>query len=290
MPSGQPFTILCQTLARPRTHGRVDLHVHTTCSDGVYTPAQIVELARRSGLAAVALTDHDTLAGIVPAQQAAGDRVEVIAGVEITAEHQGRELHLLGYFVRLDAGSLRTALTRMHLRRAERFREMLQRFHRLGITFDAAEIERLMEQTTLGRRHLAELLVKSGKAANVHEAFQRWLGDQGPIVAPKERLPVAAAIALVRGAGGVAAWAHPPYDACNTHLRELRDLGLQAVEVDYPRCRPGRSQKLRAWAKELGLAVTGGSDCHGPDEPGRSLGACGVTTNELESLRRLSNN
>src|SRR5207247_80650 len=131
MPARQPFTALCRALAQPRTHGRADLHVHTTCSDGTYTPAQIVELARRCGLVAVAITDHDTLAGIVPARQAAGTHVEVIAGVEITAEHQGHELHLLGYFIRLDDEPLRAALVRLHERRAERFREMLDRLRGL---------------------------------------------------------------------------------------------------------------------------------------------------------------
>src|SRR5436190_24395428 len=102
MPARQPFTALCRALAQPRTHRQADLHVHTTCSDGTYAPAQIIELARRCGLVAVAITDHDTLAGVVPARQAAGNQLEVIAGVEITAEHHGHELHLLGYYVCLD--------------------------------------------------------------------------------------------------------------------------------------------------------------------------------------------
>src|SRR4051794_10506667 len=111
MPARQPFTSLCQAIQRPATCGRADLHIHTTHSDGTYTPAQIVELAGRSGLAAVAVTDHDPLSGVAPARAAAvGSDVQVIAGVEITAEFLGRELHLLGYFVRLDNGPLNAAL------------------------------------------------------------------------------------------------------------------------------------------------------------------------------------
>ena len=103
MPAGAPFTALCQSLGRPRAVGRADLHLHTTFSDGLYTPAQVIDLARRSGLAALAITDHDTLAGIDPARRAAaGSSVEVVSGVEITAEFRGKELHLLGYFVALD--------------------------------------------------------------------------------------------------------------------------------------------------------------------------------------------
>src|SRR5262249_20771173 len=275
-------------LAQPSTQGRADLHVHTTCSDGVYRPAQIVELARRAGLAAVAITDHDTLAGIDLARQAAAANVEVIAGVEITAEHHDRELHLLGYFISVDSAQLRAALARLHERRAERFREMADRLRALGIELDREAIDALLPGATLGRRHLAELLVRAGKAANIRDAFQRWLGDRGRANMPKARLPVAQAIALVRQAGGVASWAHPSYDATIESLRELRDVGLQAVEVDYPNCRHSRTAILRAWAKELGLAVTGGSDCHGPEQPARGLGSCSVTAGELAALRQLA--
>src|SRR3954453_19103503 len=134
MPARQPFTQLCQQLARPRHAGRADLHVHTTFSDGTYTPAEIVALARRSGLAALAVTDHDTLDGIAPARQAAGAALEIISGVEITTEFRGRELHLLGYFVRADDGPLRLALARLSAHRAERFREMVRRLEGLGVT------------------------------------------------------------------------------------------------------------------------------------------------------------
>lgn len=287
MPARQPFTTLCQSLARPRSHGRVDLHIHTTSSDGTYRPAQIVELARRSGLAAVAITDHDTLDGIAPAQQATADAIEVIPGVEITAEYQGRELHLLGYFIRVHDEPLTRALTELRTRRAERFREMIERLQASGVTLTVGDD--FAESTTLGRRHLAELLVKARKAANVREAFQRWLGDRGRIVVPKKRIPLAEAAALVRHAGGVAAWAHPPYDASNDTLTDLQRLGVQAVEVNYPGCTAARERVLRGWAKQLALAVTGGSDCHGPDEPRNALGSCSVTRDELESLRQLSN-
>src|SRR5438552_6469358 len=123
MPKRPLFTSLCQTLGRPASTGRADLHVHTTFSDGEYTPAEVVELARRSGLAAVAVTDHDTLDGVADAQAAAGSRLEVIPGVEITAESGGRELHLLGLFVRPGDGALRAALDRMAEHRRHRFWE-----------------------------------------------------------------------------------------------------------------------------------------------------------------------
>jgi predicted metal-dependent phosphoesterase TrpH len=322
MPAGQPFTELCQTLARPCYLGRVDLHLHTTFSDGTYTPAEIVDLARRSGLSAIAITDHDTLAGIAPTRLAAGTSLDVVSGVEITAEFRGRELHLLGYCFDLDNSALQGALERLQADRALRFHEMIKRLHTLGVHIGEAEVARVVgwwgdqnkndttprrpiwgggvvawvvawsrhhptTATTLGRRHLAEILVRAKKAATVREAFQRYLGDHSRATVPKARLPVAEAIALVRGATGVAAWAHPNYDCSREMLLELKGLGLGAVEAEYPAFCPSRVKRLRGWAKELSLAVTGGSDCHGPGQPHRSVGARSITHEELMQLREL---
>ena len=162
---------------------------------------------------------------------------------------------------------------------------MALRLHGLGVHINDADVANLGDTTTLGRRHLAELLVQAKQAATVREAFQRYLGDQGRATVPKTRLPVADAIALVRGATGVAAWAHPPYDCNKDVLLELKALGLNAIEAEYPAFTPTRIRKLRQMATELGLAVTGGSDCHGPDQPRRAIGASSITHDELMRLR-----
>lgn len=286
MPRRQPFTALCQAAARDRHHGRADLHLHTTHSDGSYTPAQVVDLARRCGLAAAAITDHDTLAGIGAARDAAaGSGLEVVPGVEISAEYRGREFHLLGYFVRLDDAPLRAALDRLDTHRTGRFWDMVERLRGGGVSLDEGELRAFAGASVLGRRHLAEFLTRTGKAGSVREAFARYLGDGRRAATAKARLPVAEAIALVRGAGGVAAWAHPSYDCNRESLAELRALGLGAVEVEFPAIRTGRVRELRALAAATGLAVTGGSDCHGPDSPRRAVGAYSVTAGELETLR-----
>jgi len=288
MPQRQPFTALCQALTRHPSAGRADLHVHTTHSDGTYTPAQVVDLARRAGLAALAITDHDTLGGVSAARQAAlGSTLEVVPGVEITTEHRQRELHLLGYFVALDHAGLTAALAEIRRQRVERFREMIERLRGRGVSLDGEGQHVQGMPEALGRRHLAEMLVRARRVATVREAFARYLGDRGGVAVPKKRLPAAEALALVRAAGGVAAWAHPSYDCTRDSLAELRDLGLGAVEVDYPSNRAARSRELRTWAAELGLAVTGGSDCHGPGHYARAVGACSVTAEELERLRRV---
>jgi 3',5'-nucleoside bisphosphate phosphatase len=287
MPARQPFTALCQLAARPRLAGRADLHLHTTHSDGSYTPQQVVELARRSGLAAIALTDHDTCAGVSAARAAAaGTGLDVIAGVEITTEHAGRELHLLAYFVQPDAAPLTSALARIRAHRVERYHEMVRRLRARGISLDDEDLPTGPAPDALGRRHLAERLVRCGQVASVREAFARYLHDGLPAAAPKWRLPVAEALPIVRAACGIASWAHPPAAAPFEQFAELRRLGLGAVEVEYPDIRRARNRQLRDYAAKLGLAVSGGSDCHGPGP--RPVGCATITADELERLRHLA--
>jgi predicted metal-dependent phosphoesterase TrpH len=286
MPARQPFTALCRLTSRRPFAGRADLHLHSTHSDGRYTPVQVVDLARRSGLSAIALTDHDTLTGLAEARAAAaGSILEIVPGAEITCEYRGHELHLLAYFVRPDE-PLVTALERLCRHRAERFRDMVKRLRAVGVSLSEEESSVVTTPGSLGRRYLAELLVRARRVGSVREAFARYLKDGGRVAVPKLRLPVVEALGLVRSAGGVAAWAHPSYDCTRETLAELRGLGLGAVEAEYPTTRPGRTRELRGWAQELGLAVTGGSDCHGPDEPRRAIGACSISAAELDVLRR----
>jgi predicted metal-dependent phosphoesterase TrpH len=235
----------------------------------------------------MAVTDHDTLGGIAEARAAAGSRLEVIAGVEITSEFAGRELHLLGYFFRPDDAALAAGLERLRRHRVGRFREMVERLRACGVSLHEEELQEVLGSASLGRRHLAELLVKSRRAGSVREVFVRYLHDGGRAEVPKYRLPVGEAIGLVRGAGGIAGWAHPSAACTRESLARLRGEGLQALEVEFPSCRPSRNRELRAWAAALGLAVTGGSDCHGPENYRQAVGARSVTQEELGALRRL---
>lgn len=285
MPAGQPFTTLCQQIATLAANGRADLHVHTTASDGEYEPHQVVEVAARSGLSAVGITDHDTMAGVAPARKAAGSRIDVISGVEITAEECGREVHLLGYFVREDDGALTEALGRLRCQRKQRFLEMAERLRGCGAPIAPEILDSVCGRESLGRRNLATMLCQSGQVGSVREAFDRYLADGGPADVPKARLPLDDAIALVRGAGGVTSLAHPSEALTFAQLKGLRERGLQAVEANYPTQRSARSRELRDWAGKLGMAISGGSDCHGPDQPQRGIGCRGVTAEELNALR-----
>jgi predicted metal-dependent phosphoesterase TrpH len=264
MPARQPFTTLCRAASTKPAHGRADLHLHTTFSDGSYTPEQIVDLARRSGLSAIAITDHDTLDGIVPAQKAAGTAVEVVSGVEITAEYRGHEFHLLGYFIKLDHEPLRKALDKLRAHRVGRFWDMVTRLREHGVDMPEEGLREQVGTGVLGRRNLAVMLTKSGKVGSVREAFSRYLGDGGRVTLPKLRLPVKEAMDLVCEAGGVAGWAHPSYDCNRETLAELSSWGLGAIEAEYPTQRNSRSRELKLLAAQFGLGISGGSDCHGP--------------------------
>jgi predicted metal-dependent phosphoesterase TrpH len=283
MPAGQPFTALCQALSRGCLRSRADLHLHSTCSDGTYTPAQLVELARRCGLSAIALTDHDTLAGVPLARAAAADSgLEIIPAVEITTEYQDRELHLLAYWIDEENGDLQAALAQVRHGRVERFAALVEALRRQGLAVDDAHID--WQRQSLGRRYLAEVLVAQGLAGSIREVFGRWLSEAATARFPKYRLPIAQAIALVRRAGGVAALAHPAYHDTHRLLGELTALGLGAVEAEYPDFRRSQSQQLRRWAAHLGLAISGGSDCHGPGR--RGVGSCTISDQELRRLRQ----
>ena len=284
---GSPFTKVCQGLAAVRDRRRADLHTHTTFSDGTYTPADVVHRARAAGLKAVAITDHDTLGGIEPARAAANGQLEVIAGVEITAEFRGSELHLLGYFVRTDDPALVAALAELRAARRDRLVEIARRLKPLGASVEE-DVAAISEYVSVGRRHLAHILMARGYSHSRHHAFTRWLADPAIVAVPKRRIAVADAIGLVRKAGGVTSWAHPPANTDLATMSELHGLGLQAVECVYPWPTGAHGRRLRAMAETLGLATTGGSDSHDPSPPTRAVGARTVSLDEVARIREMS--
>jgi predicted metal-dependent phosphoesterase TrpH len=286
MPKRSPFTHLCGQLAKLAAPARADLHVHTTASDGEYTPAQVVAQARLAGLCAVAVTDHDTLAGVEEARAAAAGHIEFVPGMEISTTFAGREFHLLGYFVRTDSAELNTTLARVCAGRGERFRDFLAHFRTQGLVVPEDRAQ-LVERATSspGRRHVAGLLVACGFVHTRAEAFQRFVGPLTGKVRAKELVPIEEAIHLVHSAGGITSLAHPPEDVTDGQFAELRAAGLDAVEVVYPWGRNSPVAHLRAVTARHGLAVTGGSDCHGPNPAHRRIGSSTITGDELAALR-----
>jgi predicted metal-dependent phosphoesterase TrpH len=282
MPRRAPFTRLCGRLAQLAAPARADLHVHTTASDGEYAPAQVLANARLAGLLAVAITDHDTLAGVV----AAGPHAELIAGVEISAAFAGREVHLLGYFVRTDHDGLNAALAEACAARRERFHHYVELLRGRGLAIPDDRVAAVDKTSvSLGRRHVAALVVACGHARARTEAFHRFVNPLASRVRPKVLVPVGDAIRLVHAAGGVASLAHPPAELAEEQFAELRAAGLDALEAVYPWGRHATTERLRASARRFGFAVSGGSDCHGPDPAHRRIGSCAITADELAALR-----
>ncbi len=286
MPKHSPFTLLCGRLAQLAAPARADLHVHSTLSDGEYTPTQVVGEARRAGLRAVAVTDHDTLAGVAEARAAAGNDIEVVPGVEISTTFAGREFHLLGYFVRTNADELNATLAAVCAARCERFSDFVARLRETGLTLPDEPVHASVAATVSpGRRHVAALLVACGHARTRTEAFHRLLNPLAGKVRHKILVPIEEAIRLVHTADGIASLAHPPGDLTDDQFEALRAAGLDAVEAVYPWGRNAPTARFRATAARLGLAVSGGSDCHGPDPAHRRIGSCAITSDEFAALR-----
>jgi predicted metal-dependent phosphoesterase TrpH len=285
MPRRQPFTRLCQLAASLGRGPAADLHVHTTASDGHLTPSQVVAHARQAGLAAVAVTDHDTLAGVADAVATANGftsrSITVIPGVEITTEFDGREYHLLGYYFRPNDRALNDALASVRERRMTRFRRYLDLLAEQHVSLPDHQIDAVTAvSSSPGRRHLANLLVDAGHAPSRSVAFRRFLDPLRERVSVNHRLLLGEAVRLVAEAGGVAALAHPPYDLTESALARL---GVAAVEVHFPAVNSTRRAELQAWADRLGLLVTGGSDYHGPDT-GRRIGGSGLSFPDYHRL------
>ncbi|SIO19598.1 hypothetical protein SAMN05444166_2932 [Singulisphaera sp. GP187] len=263
-----------------------DLHIHTTHSDGVCSPCEVVIAAANIGLSALAITDHDTLsAQTVARPEATRLGLELVGGIELTAEFEGREVHILGHFVRDDEPALVAATATLRRDRVQRLKGMVDRLADLGLSVDLTVLGRAFPRATLGRRHLAEWLVRTGQVAGHREAFTRYLGDDGPAHVPKPRLAAGLAIALIQGAGGVAGLAHPPYDLRELTLRGLVDAGLGSLEVAGHGIDARRGQRLRDWADRHQLVPIAGSDFHAGDRPGRWIGSITTPGADLERLR-----
>ena len=268
---------------------RIDLHSHTVVSDGTLTPTQLVELAARKGLAAIAITDHDHTGALDEARRA-GERlgVEIVPGVELSVAYEKGDVHLLGYLLDPDEPRLAARLAEFRETRARRGVEIVAKLRALGVDVTLEDVGGLAASggtpargpptpppQSIGRPHIARALVEKGIVASVQEAFEKWLADDGPAYVPKAKLAAAEAAALVHGAGGVAVLAHPGLireGGMTRVVRALAALGLDGVEVEHPRHTSDTRRTLRALAKELDLVETGGSDFHGENKPDVDLG------------------
>jgi 3',5'-nucleoside bisphosphate phosphatase len=244
---------------------RIDLHLHTSASDGSLAPDALVAAAVAGKLDVISVTDHDTADGVQPAQETAGDRVRVIPGIEISSTFAGLDLHILGYGIDYEADVIRSYTLHARARRGDRIRGMIERLSALGVTVSYEEVLATAgkQPVNLGRPHLAQAMLKRGQVQTFAEAFDRYLGDGGPACLPIELVTPREAIDLIHSAGGIAVWAHPPADVLRREIDHFAAWGLDGLECYRPRNTPEERASLLALADRMNLIPTGGSDWHG---------------------------
>lgn len=260
----------------------MDLQLHSNASDGALTPAALVEAASRASLVAIALTDHDTVAGI-PAAKAAAERtgVRLVAGIELSAVEQSREVHLLGlHLSRLD--EIERDLVRLREDRRSRAQHIVSRLNELGVPVTFDDVLREAQDGSIGRPHIARAMVRRGAVADTRAAFDRFLGSGRAAFVPKRALGVRESIALVHRGGGLAIWAHPGAEGTVERITAMRDAGLDGVEVLHPGHTPADVTRIGAAVEALDLVPSGGSDWHGVPDPRRTLGGMRVPLAWLE--------
>jgi predicted metal-dependent phosphoesterase TrpH len=260
----------------------VDLHTHSTASDGARAPREVVRAARDIGLAAMALTDHDTVDGLPEARQEGESLgVRVVSGIELSAVEGADETHLLGLHLR-DIGVLETRLRDLRQMRLTRAERMVARLNELGVRVSLEDVLAQSAGGAVGRPHIARALVNDGWATDLRDAFDRYLGNGKAAFIPKDRLSLSDAIAMIHAAGGLAILAHPGQSGTRKRVESLLPLGLDGLEVRHPSHSPEDIARLQALVEHFRLTPSGGSDWHGVTEGGRSLGMMRVPSAWLE--------
>jgi predicted metal-dependent phosphoesterase TrpH len=267
---------------------RVDLHVHSTASDGKLRPSEVVLLAAQVGVKTLALTDHDTTDGVAEAQRTGRETgIEVIAGVEINSEGEHGDAHILGLLIDPAEPTLREQLEAIRDARVGRAKGMLKKLAAMGMPVEWARIRAIAgDAVSIARPHIARAMVEAGHVATVQEAFDRYIDNDGPAYVNRLRLTMSEAIGVIHGAGGLAVLAHPAHSGLVHLIPQLVDAGLDGVEVYYPTHTPEQQAELLAIAAHYDLVVTGGSDFHTLDDSvhGR-LGCVDVPPDVVANLK-----
>lgn len=288
----------------------VDLHVHSTRSDGTYTPTQLVDYAIEKGLSAFALTDHDTVDGLDEAisyaaqlrqHSAAADEArtaspvpEVIPGIELSSEYQGQDVHIVGLYIDYHNASFLKYLRDFVASRDARNHKMCTLLQGAGMDISYEKLLAAFPNSVITRAHYAKYMLEHGYVKSRAEAFERYIGDQCPYYVPREKVTPAQAVSLILNAGGIPVLAHPILyhmsDArLDTLVGELKEAGLMGIEALYSTYQPCDERQVRSLAEKYGLLISGGSDFHGENKPGLDLGTgygklC-VPDEVLEQLR-----
>jgi 3',5'-nucleoside bisphosphate phosphatase len=267
---------------------QVDLHIHSAASDGRYTPEEIVHMAVTAGLTVIALTDHDTIDGLIPAIEAAREypALTLIPGVELSTDVPNGEIHVLGYFIDYTGQEFKASLERMQNSRADRADKMVAKLKELGCNIELERVREIAGNGALGRAHVAQALLEKGYISSFKEAFSKYIGHGCPAYVGREKLTPVEAVKLVIKANGLPVLAHP-YTAVNPEevIKELKTVGLVGMEVYYAGYLPTEINNLLNMAQKHDLIPTGGTDYHGIDVS--SDIAIGDTDVPIQSVEQL---
>jgi hypothetical protein len=272
------------------TEFRADLHTHTFCSDGTDSPADLLHKAKKIGLQGLSITDHDTIDAYTPELFSLADDlgIKLMSGIELSSELGEASVHILGYAIDLQSASLRSFLTEMIKRRTERNRAILAKLAQRGLVITEEELigttQKLFSSRTVGRPHIAELMVRKGYVANIQHAFERYLQEGALCFVPGIKFTPRDAIEQIRLAGGKAVLAHPHFLKKGSFLRELLSLPLDGLECYYGLLHPHQETPWVEIAKEKGWIATGGSDYHGSIKPHITLGCSWVNESTYNRL------
>jgi len=264
-----------------------DLHLHTNFSDGTFTPEELAAHAKRHDLHAIALTDHDTMEGCARTAAACRDAgIQFIPASELTAEQDGIELHLLGYFLDSENETLKEQLTKFQEVRQNRIHEITERLRGLGVQLEAESVFRLANCRAPGRPHVARAMVQEGYVGSLDEAFERFLKKGKPAWAPKYKMSALEAIELIHHAGGLAVLAHPGLSRADETIDALIRSGLDGLECFHTKHSTYTTEHYLELAEQHGLVVTGGSDCHGMSKGKPLIGTLKIPYEYVEWLEQ----
>jgi hypothetical protein len=274
----------------------IDLHTHSTASDGTLAPAELVGLAAETGLSALALTDHDTIAGNAEAL-ARGHSLglEVIAGCELSVDHRPGFMHVIGLYVPQNPVNLANGMRYLNERRMSRNTRMIEKLQAIGVDVTYDEVLAIAGSGTVGRPHLARALMNKGYVSGMDQAFQEYLGEGGKAYLPKDKFTPEKAVELLASEGATVILAHPyslnaAPDRLERILKNLMDHGLEGIECYYPMHSPGKTREFLNIARKLDLLPVGGSDFHGENKPEIRLGAAGygreIPYSLLEAIKK----
>lgn len=267
-----------------------DLHLHSVFSDGTFTPEEVVRHGQAKGLTVLALTDHDTMEGcprMAAACAAAG--MEFVPGAELTAELDGQELHLLGYYLDADSPVLTEEMAKFQNVRQDRIREMVARLNHLGIPLQAEAVFKLANCRSPGRPHVGRALVEAGFCTSQDEAFDRFLKRNRPAWVPKFKMSAPETIDLIHRAGGVAVLAHPGLNRSDDVIPPLVEAGLDGLECYHTKHSLCATERYVALAEQHRLLITGGSDCHGLNKGRPLIGSIKLPYQHVQDLREAVN-